>query len=220
MSEEHVRLVCLVGIDGAGKTCHARKLVAESFLSPRSRYLWLRETNLFFSVPFMTFCRVLGLTEVHHVKNAVRWTEHHYYRNKAVATVWPWIQLMDAVIVIAFTVYIPLVRGFVLVCDRYVHDLLVDLMADTGSSDLHKRMVGRLMLKLVPQGSLEFLLDADESTILKRKSDVPSMQYLRRRRQLYREIASYLNLPSVDSSQPFDAVQTALTKLIRQAKHS
>jgi thymidylate kinase len=165
----------------------------------------------------MIFCRILGLTEVHHLGNGVIWTEHRYYKNKAVAAIWPWIQLMDAVIVIAFVVYIPLMRGSVLVSDRYVHDLLVDLMADTGSSDLHKRMVGRLMLRLVPQGALKFVLDADESTILKRKSDIPSMHYLRRRRQLYREIASYLDLPSVDSSQPFDVVHTALTKFIRQA---
>jgi thymidylate kinase len=220
MSKEHARLVCLVGIDGAGKTCHARRLVAESLLSARSRYLWLRETNSFFSIPFMALCRILGLTEVHHLRNGVTCTEHRYYRNKAVATIWPWIQLVDAVIVLAFMVYIPIMRGSVLVCDRYVHDLLVDLMADTGNSDLHIRMVGRLMLKLVPRGSLTFVLDADEDTILKRKSDIPSMQYLRRRRQLYRLIANYLDLPSVNCSQPFDAVHTALVRLIRQVSWS
>lgn len=220
MSKEHVRLVCLVGIDGAGKTSHARRFVAESLPSAKSRYLWLRETNSFFSIPFMALCRVLGLTEVHHLRNGVTWTEHRYYRNKAVATIWPWIQLVDAVILLAFMVYIPIMRGSVLVCDRFLHDLLVDLMADTDSDDLHERMVGRLMLRLVPQGSLVFMLDVDEPTILMRKSDIPSMQYLRRRRQLYRLIASYLDLPSVDCSQPVDVVHTALTKYICQASPS
>jgi len=147
----------------------------------------------------------------------VKRKEHQYYRNKAVATIWPWIQLVDAIIFVAFMIYMPLRRGFLLVCDRFVHDVLVDLMADTESSDLHEKTVGRLILRLVPQSSLVFLLDVDETIVLMRKNDIPSLEYLRKRRRLYRLIASHLNLPIIDCSQPLDIVHAALITSMRQA---
>jgi dTMP kinase len=165
----------------------------------------------------MVFCRAIGMTEVHHFRDGSSSSEHHYYRNRVVAAVWPWIQFFDAVISVVFLVYIPMMSGVVLVCDRFLHDLIIDLMVDTGSSTLHKRMVGKLILHLVPRQSLVFVLDVDESIILMRKNDIPSMDYLRKRRKLYRLLAAYLDLPLLDCSQPFDVVHNTLTKCMSLA---
>jgi dTMP kinase len=160
----------------------------------------------------MAFCRAIGLTEVHHFAHGLSCSEHHYYRNRAVAAVWPWIQFFDAVIFVVLLVYIPMIGGVVQVCDRFLHDVMVDLMADTGSNTLYERMVGKLILHLVPRQSLVFVLDLDESIILTRKNDIPSVEYLRRRRELYRLLAAYLDLPILDCSKSFDDVHATLIR--------
>jgi thymidylate kinase len=141
-------------------------------------------------------------------------SEHRYYKNKPIALIWPWIQLSDLIVFVGLRVYVPLWRGFTVVCDRFVHDILVEIMADVSDNKLYDKLVGRLILGLKPRSAAVFLLDVDEKTSLRRKQDIPNLTYLTRRRNSYQLITHHLGVPIVDAEQPFICVHKHLVEQI------
>jgi thymidylate kinase len=195
-------VICLIGIDGSGKTTHARKIISHLQQSgDKCRYVWFG-TPYFLSYPFVVICRVLGLTEIHRLPNKVICSEHQYYRNKPVALIWPWVQFLDLAFFVFLRVYGPLKIGFTVVCDRFTHDSLVELMVDVRDEKLDEKLVGQLMLKLKPESSKVFLLDVNESFAFRRKLDLPNLNYLVQRKRKYYSIANHLHIPIIDAERP------------------
>jgi hypothetical protein len=151
----------------------------------------------------MVICRVLGLTESHRLANRETCSEHQYYRNKAVASVWPWVQLLDLAFLVFFQVYVLLLLEFTVVCDRFVYDALVEIMADVDDHKLYKKLVGRLILGLKPRSAKVSFIDVNEMTAFRRKGDVPNLKFLTRRRNDFRLIAEYQSIPIINANQPF-----------------
>jgi len=199
------KLVCLVGMDGTGKTSHAIKLVSDlKSTGTKCKYVWLR-LPYFVSLPFMASCRIIGFTDRHVSPQGKTISEHHYYR-KPISLLWPWIQLVDLVFFILARIYIPIRFGYLVVCDRFVHDVLVDVMVDIADKNLHRKKSGRLMLSLVPQDTVVCVLDTNERIAFGKKSDIPSLSYLIIRRECYRLIAADLEIPLIEASESFDLV--------------
>lgn len=197
-------------MDGSGKTTHAHRIIAHLQKSGnKCRYVWFG-TAYFLSYPFMILCRVLGLTKTHYLTNDSAVSEHRYYDNKSVSLIWPWIQFLDIFIFVNLRVNLPLWGGFNVVCDRFVPDILVELMTDVNDDKLYKKLVGRLILRLMPRSLTVFLLDVDEKIAWLRKNDVPELRYLTRRRNEYRLISQDLKIPMVNAEGPFGFVQRYL----------
>jgi thymidylate kinase len=216
---KNVKIICIIGVDGSGKTSHAKRLTSSLKGLARARgkikYLWFGSAY-FFSYPFMALCRVLGLTSVFHIAHDYEYTEHQYYKNKPIAFLWTWIQFVDTFMFVVSRISIALTFRYKLILDRFVHDILVDLMVDIGRPDLYRALVGRLMLALVPDGTITFLFDVDENTSFRRKLDIPDRKYIAVRRQHYRSIAQYLGILEIDSSIAFDDVHEKLIAEVRQ----
>lgn len=211
------RIIILIGIDGSGKTGHGRKLVSEFVKSGKKcRYVWMRSAY-FFSLPFMALCRLLGFAVIHKLPNSRTCTEHLYYK-RPIALIWPWIQLLDVLLFIATKIYIPLKRGYLLIADRFIHDILVDLMVDVNNPNLYKSFVGQLMLALMPAGAITFLFDVDEQTALQRKFDIPNPRYLTIRRKYYLSMAHYLKIVKINSSCPFSVTHECLLKSMKEQR--
>jgi len=203
-------VICLIGIDGSGKTTHARKIISHLQQSgDKCRYVWFG-TPYFLSYPFMIICRTLGLTEIHRLPNKVICSEHQYYRNKPVALIWPWIQFLDLALFVFLQVYVSLLLEFTVVCDRFVYDILVEIMADINDTKLYEKLVGRLILRLKPRSTVVFFLDVNEKTALIRKQDIPNVRYLTCRRNNYCLISRDLNILTADAERPFNCVQKHL----------
>lgn len=211
-------MVCLIGIDGSGKTAHAQSILLDLQKSGvKCKYVWFGNAY-FLSYPFMAFCRVLSLTDTHRVANEATCSEHQYYKNKAVALLWPWVQVMDLVFFTILRVYLPLWRNFTVVCDRFVQDILVEIMADVDDNQLHKKLVGLPILRLKPRSAMVFLLDVNEAIALRRKHDVPNLRYLTRRRNNYRLISRDLKIPIVRAQGSFGCVHKQLVGMIHGLK--
>jgi thymidylate kinase len=205
-------LICLVGLDGSGKTTHALQLLSTLQKSGiRCEYVWFGAPYLL-SYPFMVLCRLLGFTKT---TSKFVSPEHQYYKNKSLAILWPWVQYLDLTIMVLVKVYVPLWRGHAVICDRFVYDTLVELMSDTNDSRLHHKLIGRLIIKLVPRLSNVFLLDIAEVTALKRKQDIPNLEFLISRRIKYTEIARELSIPVVDATMPTGHVSRYIINNIR-----
>lgn len=208
------KALCLVGGDGTGKTAHAKKIIVDlQNAGTKCSYVWFGQPYLL-SYPFMFLCNKLGYTENHVLPGKIVCQEHQYYRNKALAFVWPWIQLLDLAVLVFTRVYLPVWRGITVVCDRFIYDTLVELMADTNDNKLYKKTVGKLILSLKPKFALVIRLNVNAQTAFDRKNDVPDVRFLRVRRNNYQIISSQLKLETVDAEQPFDAVHQKIMQNI------
>lgn len=205
-------MICLVGIDGSGKTTHALRILSNLQESgAKSKYVWFG-TPYLLSYPFMVMCRVLGLTETHRLQNGLSVSEHHYHLNKPVALIFPWIQFLDLSFFVFLRVYLAVYLGFTVVCDRFVYDILAEIMADVDDNTLDHRIIGHLILRLTPRYASVFLLDLDDVTAFRRRRDVPNLKYLTRRRNNLRLIAEHVHIKVINANQPLFEVQRQLNQ--------
>ena len=213
VTSANCRAICVIGVDGTGKTSHALRIV--SYLQKtgrRTRYQWFGSPHLF-SIPFMIFCRIIGLTKIYHLPTG-KYSEHQYYKNKPVAMLWPWIQLLDLIVFVFVHVNVSNLLKTTVVCDRFVQDALVGIMDDIDDEELNLKLVGRTITRLQPRSSFVVLLDIDERTAMERKNDIPHAEYIFRRRKFYRLVATSLQIPIVNANKPFLAVNKELISKI------
>jgi len=200
-------------MDGSGKTTHSRLMSAHLEESgEKCRYIWFGNAY-FLSYPFMIICRMLGLTKTYHLANGLAVSEHQYYKNRSISSMWPWIQFLDTIILANLRIRLPLWRKFVVVCDRFIPDIIVELMSDVDDDRLYKRLVGRLMLRIMPRYSLVISLRVTEKTAWQRKNDVPGLEYLIRRKNKYHLISHGLGIPTVNAEGSIVSVQQRLMAL-------
>ena len=129
------RLICLIGPDGTGKSTFTRHLIdkIDENGGTASR-IWLRYP-FFFSIPILVYCRLTGLS--YYLENqGVRYGVWEMWRSRWVPFLFSWCQLVDTFLFILVKIYLPLWMGRNVICDRYVHDVLVDLMLGIGELKL------------------------------------------------------------------------------------
>jgi thymidylate kinase len=212
--------VCLIGVDGTGKTAHSMALVAHLRRSGiKCTYMWFGFAY-FFSWPFMVFCRILGYTKIHHLAGGISVSERKYYKNKAISKIWPCIQLIDTLILSILRLTSLRWRDLTVVCDRFIPDIIVDLMADVDDDKIYKKRIGQYMFRLIPKPLFTICLDVTEETAQKRKKDIPGLEYLTRRRRLYHLVSSELGIPVVNAEEPFPSVQRRLVELTEGRAHA
>jgi hypothetical protein len=208
-----------MGMDGSGKTTHARRVLGLIEKRCRAKYVWFGSAY-FLSYPFMAFCRLIGLTVMRPLGNGRTYVEHQYYRNTPVAFIWPWVQLTDVLLFSTFKISVPIRRGYALVLDRYVHDILVHLMVDTNRPTLHRTLAGRLMLAIVPSRLTAILLDPGGKVAMQRKMDFPTLAEATMRGRYYRILARDLKIVRVDSSREFRIVHREILREVGERASS
>ena len=207
---EKSKVLCLIGGDGTGKSTHAKKVVNDlRKMGKKSIYVWFGQPYIF-SYPVMFIFNRLGFTKNHRLSNNVVCNEHQYFKSKAISFVWPWLQLFDLTILTLTKVYFPSIKGKNVVCDRFIYDTLVELMADTNDGALHKKTVGKLIISLKPKDAVVVRLDIDAEMAFSRRDDVPNLNFLKVRRQYYDVISKSLAVKTVDAAKPFEVVSSEI----------
>ena len=193
-------VICFSGIDGSGKTTQLT-FIAERLKETGIRYKYVRlRWAAFLSYPFLVFCRLTGFTRWK-IQRGVLCVEHNFYTNKAIARIWTLVFTFDIIIHYYYRVRLPLRRGYHVLCDRFILDALVDMMYDTRQPELFNKLAGKLLLSLVSKDYLTLFFDLDEQKAYERKKDVPSIDFLRERRRLYRALAHRFNIPILDAGK-------------------
>jgi dTMP kinase len=113
-----------------------------------------------------------------------------------------------------FKIKARMILGYTILCDRYIPDILVDLICETKDYRLPKRIVGRMLLSLIPKDSRLIIMDVTESTAYNRKHDIPSINYLKERRKIYLALAKALNIPVVDGEMGLADVHINILRLL------
>lgn len=190
-------IVFLSGIDGSGKTTLARSLVrAIENKGIEVDFVWYRWTA-FFSYPLLGLCRALGYTK----KNGYIVTRE-YYRNGAVAKLWATFYPLDYVLCSLAKIWTIRKMNSVIVFDRYIPDMITDVILQTRINIL-RRFMGRIVLSpLRKKGFLGIILDVDGKIAISRKNDIPSRSYVESRRPIYRTLAEMMGWRVLDGCKP------------------
>jgi thymidylate kinase len=206
-------LIYFCGLDGSGKTTQIsiiKDQLSQAHL--KFKHVWLRWAA-FMSYPFLVICRILGYTFWKiNSRSETKYVEHHFYRNKAISRLWTLLFTIDMIIHSFLKVKIPLRKGYAVLMDRYVIDAIIDLMIETGNRHLHKGFFGKMLLSLIPKDSIIILIDVDEYTAFSRKRDIPNIDYLTQRRELYQELANYLKIPIINGGKSRENVYDEIIK--------
>lgn len=167
MREESVpKIIYIMGIDGSGKTTvseHLEKLLRER--GYKVNVMWLRFNHVI-TKPLLAICRLLGLTQ-YKDHGGIRVGYHNFYRSRIVSWLFVLLQYFDAVRV-KYLRILPKMRGgdSVLILDRYIYDILIDVMVDTRIENLDEGLVGKAFRKLIPEEALSLLVDRDLAKVL------------------------------------------------------
>ena len=208
-------IIAICGIDGSGKTTQIELL--EKYLKHggfRVKRVWFRWTA-FLSYPFLALCRLLGYTKWKTISRSnVRYADRRFYMNMALARLWPWLFALDTLLYSILQIKAQRILGYTILCDRFIPDIIVDLICETKDYQLPKRLAGRLLLSLIPKDSKLIIIDVNESIAYNRKHDIPSINYLKERRKLYLTLAKTLSIPVIDGEKEASKVHKDILRLL------
>lgn len=211
------RLICLIGIDGAGKTTQARWLVEDlRSAGVAVDYRYGR------TLPHVTQFLV-GVGKRVLMRDAAERDFAEYTRQKRalmqrgpLARLYSGAMQLEYLVQALVKIVLPRRFGRNVVCDRYVFDTIVtDLYGDLGYGPEDARRVTERFLKLLGAPDLAIYLQLDEATAMARKDDVPDIAYLRERRHTYDEIAARYHMHIVPADRSPDEVRAAISELVR-----
>jgi len=173
-------LICFTGIDGSGKTTHANLLIKA--LRERGHsctYVWAAERPIF-SYIFYGLTRLLGYWK--EIKRDTYMDPLELapsgIRNKF-NLIWFCFLFLDFQIKTLFKVRIPLFFKKIVICDRYVYDLLMELVLSGQYSD----RFCKFLLQTLPIPRVTFLMDVSEKLAYERHGAPTNI--LRRKRNAY-----------------------------------
>lgn len=213
MIREKPMLICIIGVDGVGKTTHVQKLL-DRIKKNRvvCRYAWFRFFH-FISLPLLGYCRLANLT-IYEMKDGYRIGRHEFYKSKIISFLYPWILFIDMLPIYFIKIYLPLRFGYTVVCDRFVYDTLVDIMIDLRNFKIHKKIIGKLFISMTPSCTRTVLLDLDESIIRERRTDLMNEPSLKMRRRAYNIIAKEFNFPIIKNAATIGEVHEQIVKYV------
>ena len=182
-----ISFIYFYGPDGAGKTTHA-KIVA--YYLRRLGYPAKYANVKFHHMLSYIILRLLYQT------NSPEWYRGFYPSlNRRIHLSWKILELMSIMPAIFFRVIVPMTLGYIIICDRYLLDSLVTLSYFLKDPSLVSGRLARVLVALIPRGSLLFWMDGNVDVLLSRKGDEPlSAELLEYYRCAYRRLLGIIRL--------------------------
>ena len=160
------KVVCVSGIDGSGKSMLVEALEQHALKNGLAvKVRWLR-FNHFFTRPLLIACRLFGATR-YQTQNGHRVGKHHFARPRWLAWLFETLQYWDAWRVAHIHLNRrSLRRTDLLILDRYVPDILVDISIATENPALLRSARAEKFFNLLPSGSLILGVQRAEEALL------------------------------------------------------
>lgn len=205
------KLIYVMGIDGSGKSTvseHLAQKLREQGYTVNVQ--WLRFNHVI-TKPLLGLCRVIGLTR-YETHDGIRVGYHDFHRSRVISWLFVLFQYLDALRVKYFRI-IPKIKGdrSVLILDRYVYDILVDVMVDTGMDALYESRTGNAFLRLLPKDSRLILVDRELDKVLEARPEGRVDRNFIKRYRHYQTISAQPDVHTIENNGE-------LSELLRQAE--
>lgn len=210
-------VICIIGPDGAGKSTQARKLIRT--LDQRDidcEYRWFGAKHIV-SLPLLAYARLVGLSEVTELESGRKIGYHYFWRSRLLKTFYPISLFIDTLFVYFFQIYIPtVIFDRTLVCDRFVHDIVIQAMLSTGDDNFYQTFLGDAFLRLVPEQSLIVLLTGDAETLRSRRDDVREDDTLEQMITLYSKLTESKGVHQIDADKSPERIHAEIRECLDQ----
>ncbi len=216
-----MELICFTGMDGAGKTTLARKLVNTLKREGKSAVYIYGRTYPIVSRLLMALGRVFFLRKHN------QWRAYQLYttnkkqtmRNPLLTWIYTAAILVDYYVQIWFKLLPHLMSQKIVVSDRYVYDTIIsDLAAHLEYSPAQTKLAIEQGLAWLPMPRLTILLDLSEETAFSRKTDIPHIDYLRERRIWYQQLVSRPEIKQLNGENELEPLHKTVVKEFTQAQ--
>jgi hypothetical protein len=204
------QFIIVSGVDGCGKTTVIdrlrRRLEQEGFTT---RYEWMRYNHRLVR-PVHAFSRLVGLSRRYEVAGQCIW-RHEFHRSRSFSSFYIVLTWLDAWLGRALLAARLLFKNIdVVVCDRWVQDILVDLAVDTRRRSLLGGKWYTRFLHILPGGARQYLLVRDAGAIVSARPDVQRDLSGSFRQRLYRRLARNPALTVIHNDGTVDAAVAAI----------
>lgn len=166
------RFIYFTGVDGCGKSTVIEELKKEyKRRGIKAKSVWLR-FNYFLTKPVLLFCRIIGITR--RVKKGDKISSiHDFHKSRLIASIVQYLHLIDTFFAYIIKVRLPLkFTNDVILCDKFVYDILADFIVETRDLSLLDKRIARYLLKLVPKDTPVIFISVDRDEIIRRKPGV------------------------------------------------
>ena len=199
------QVIALMGIDGSGKSTLSRALQAA--LAARGvpavvRWATLKPVLLKPMISLAKFLLVRKAPKSNDYEKHIAAKRAGMNKFRFAHSIYFFVMTLDYLPQAWWKVGLPRLLGRHVICDRYVHDLVLDF-AITVKGDPERMMRAlHTLQRLVPSTDLHYFVAVPPQVALERKDDVPSIAYLQERDRFYRAMAEALQLPVLDGQAP------------------
>lgn len=210
MTRAKGRIISIIGIDGSGKTTLAHRIAKEVSINDRNLlYIYARFVPIL-SRPIVLIAQgILGKKSTGNPKVSMvdKGKKRTLLRKKPIAIFQEMIFLIDYSIQLLTKVNLPYRRGSLIVCDRYIEDTIItDLAPDLGwdqTTIIHKiERFGRFF----PKSDVMLFLSIEPETAMKRKTDIPDIEYVRERAIMYEAVSKEIGATIIDANREMNIV--------------
>jgi len=192
-----MKIIIVSGVDGSGKSTQLallnRYLRARGF---RVKYLWLRWfAVLTYSLYF--YARLMRRIIV--VRTRSRPVHvHAFWIDPLLRYLYPRLLLLDLILWFTLNKLAVCMKGYdILLIDRFILDVLMDLLWEVREAKLLRCTLIRSMWKYVKS---TIILTVDPREAVKRKSDIVSLREVIFKKKCFEIIAKYLGIPILDTT--------------------
>lgn len=162
------KLIYFFGPDGTGKTTHAN-LITDCLRLLNFR-VWRASVKQHHTLAYLLL-RTLCCGDPN--GKAINYYGFNDALIRRIRTPWKILELVSLFPAVFYRVILPLLLGYVVVCDRYVLDTLAVLSYFLKDPKLKSGLYAKLMVGLIPRDAILFYLDAETDIILQRKLKEP-----------------------------------------------
>lgn len=193
-----MKIIIISGVDGSGKSTQlvllAKYLRARGF---RVKYLWLRWFAVLTYLLYL-YARLTRRTIV--VRTRSRPVHVHiFWVDSLLRYSYPRLILFDIILWFTLNKLVARVKGYdVLLIDRFVLDVLVDLLWEVRDVKFLKSILVRSMWRYVRSTAI---LTVEPREVIKRKSDVVSLREVAFKKRCFEILAKHLGIPILNTTE-------------------
>ncbi|MBQ6794535.1 MAG: hypothetical protein IJO83_00150 [Clostridia bacterium] len=235
MKNQNYKRVALIGLDGSGKSANIERMKTDVDYSDFS-FMWVRWKPTLLKPAYWFLGKNINNkkadvlqkdeSEGSIVKNSVEQQKlkadynaksgikNKIFKNPLIRGAWMALALIDYFFQFHFKTFKAIVTKKNIIFDRFYLDLFVDQGINFGYSP---KKIDREIKKyqfLFPKMNQIVYIRVSPETCYKRKDDIPNLDYLNRRYEIYEELCKNPGWVIVDGEEAFETVNLNIKKLV------